>query len=175
MIDNLTLNHQLIEAIQAHAEANAIEMLLQKGASANNSEVTEILEEAFDSASPGWIASVLALHPISLAMSLRKAADQAAFDLISALEENDFANVEAALYQMAEAGDDANIDMGDGSMLAVAVENRCKVKIISSLITLGNADPTGFSKDAFEALEQADNGTWKIRVGAILRGSSTSE
>jgi hypothetical protein len=169
MVADEKLQSQLMEAIRRHADPKEVQALLDQGASANDVEVTELLNDTFDVATPEWSASIAELPAVSHALALREAADQSAFDLIAGLESNDLDIVHEALYQMAEAGDDANVDMGDGSMLAIAIENRCDVEIIAVLIGLGKADVSDFSKDALQVFEDAEEGEWKTKVGEILK------
>jgi hypothetical protein len=174
MVADENLHRQLMEAIRRHADPREVQALLDQGASANDLEVTELLNDTFDAAPPEWSASIGALPAVSHALALREAADQAAFDLIAGLESNDLDIVHEALYQMAEAGDDANVDMGDGSMLAIAIENRCDVEIIAVLIGLGKADVRDFSQDALQLLDEAQAGAWKTEIQRCLDKVATA-
>jgi hypothetical protein len=169
MVADENLRRQLMEAIRRHADPRQVQALLDQGASANHVEVTELLNDTFDVATPEWSASIAELPAVSHALAVREAADQAAFVLIAGLESNDLDIVQEALHQMAEAGDDANVDMGDGSMLAIAIENRCDVEIIEVLVGLGKADVADSSQDAMQVFEDAEYGAWNEEVGVILR------
>jgi hypothetical protein len=169
MVADEKLQSQLMEAIRRHADPKEVQALLDQGAAANDVEVTELLNDTFDVATPEWSASIAALPAVSHALALREAADQAAFDLIAGLESNDLDIVQQALHQMAEAGDDANVDMGDGSMLAIGIENRCNVEIIAVLIGLGKADVSDFSKDALQVLDDAEEGVWKTEIQKAMK------
>jgi hypothetical protein len=169
MVADEKLQSQLMEAIRRHADPREVQALLDQGASANDVEVTELLNDAFDVAPPEWSASIAELPAVSHALAVREAADQAAFDLIAGLESNDLDIVQEALHQMAEAGDDANVDMGDGSMLAIAIANRCDVEIIAVLIGFGKTDVSDFSQDALQVLNDAEAGAWNTEIGSILK------
>lgn len=164
------LQDRLLNAIESHAGIPVIEALLAQGASANDVRVMQAIEAQTDKVDQAWSQALIAIPDIAEAWRLREAADQAAYDLIESLEQNDLDGVKAALKEMAAAGDDADMDLGDGSMLSIAIQNRCSLEILKALIEAGKADPAGFSRDAVDALEDAEDGPWKDQVQALLRG-----
>lgn len=164
-----SLQEQLVKAIEQQADICEIEGLLKSGAVANDSSVMQAVEEHAVGTGEPWGEALFALPQMAEAWRLRQVADQAAYDLVDSLEENDVYGVMGSLQEMVDAGDDANTDLGDGTLLAIAVQNRCDPKIIKALIELGKADPEGFSSDAVEALDDVDDGPWKTEVLAIFR------
>lgn len=166
------LQIQLIEAIESQAGSSEIATLLEGGAVANDAAVMQAIEEHASQASEDWSRALFAIPQIAEAWRLREVADQAAYDLIDSLEQNDLDGVVAALREMADAGDDANLDMGDGTMLAIAVQNQCDVQIIKVLLDLGKADPRGFSSDAVEALDEIEGGSWKSEIESLFQKAS---
>lgn len=164
------LQDRLVNAIESHADIAAIEALLAQGAVSNDVRVMQAIEAQTDKVDQAWSRALVAIPKIAEAWRLREAADQAAYDLIESLEQNDLDGVKAALKEMADAGDDADMDLGEGSMLAIAIQNRCSLEILKVLIEAGRADPAGFSNDAVEALEDAEDGPWKDQVQALFRG-----
>lgn len=169
MKDVTEVQRQLIQAIENQADVSEIKALLSKGAVANDVEVMQALERAENIAVANWMEEVLGLPTVADALARRQQADQAAVELLDALEENDLTAVKQALIDMAEAGDDANLDMGDGSMLAVAVTHQCDVAILEWLLGPGKSDLSDFSKDAVEALENTEEGPWKEQVEALFQ------
>jgi len=163
------LQKQLVSAIERHADIHEIEILLKSGAVANDSSVMQAVEEHAVGMGQPWGEALFALPQVADAWRLREIADQAAYDLVDSLEQNDLDGVVAALKEMADAGDDANVDLGGGTMLGVAVQNQCDLKIIKVLISVGRADPLGFSSDAVEALDGVEDGPWKVGVQALFR------
>lgn len=168
------LQDQLVNAITCHAHVGEIMALLNRGADANDVSVIQAIEEHASEADESWGSALFAIPQIAKAWRLRQIADQAAYDLIESLEENDLDGVKAALQEMADGGDDANVDMGDGTMLAIAVQNRCDVEIIKALLGTGKADPAGFSSDAVEALDDVEDGSWKSEVHTLFQHGGAS-
>ena len=165
------LQDRLAKAIESHADIGAIKTLLDEGGVANDATVTQAIEEHVSKAGTTWAEALFAIPQIAEAWRLREIADQAAYDLVESLEQNDLDGVKVALKEMATAGDDADMDLGDGTMLAIAVQNRCDLRIIKMLMEAGKADPAGFSSDAVEALEDVEDGSWKTDVQVLFRGS----
>jgi hypothetical protein len=163
------LQDALIKAVEQHADISTIEQILAQGAVANDVRVMQAIEEHADKASQAWGVALFNIPVVADAWRLREAADQAALDLIECLEENDLDGVKDALEQMADAGDNADMDMGEGSLLAIAIQNQCDLKILDLLMGIGKADPTGFSNDAVEALEDVEEGPWKTKVEALFQ------
>lgn len=168
MLNDSRLQRQLVQAIQDQADTETIKKLLAQGATANDAEVMQAFEELANSATEVWANAVSSLPEFAEALSFRKAADQAAFDLMESIEQNDVEGVSQALDEMLAAGDDANVDMGDCSMLALAVTHRSDIAIIELLLDVGSADLNDFSRDAIEALEKVEAGTWKTEVERLF-------
>lgn len=168
MFNDSQLQLQLIQAVRDQADVETIKKLLAQGANANDAEVMQVFEELADSATEAWTSAVSSLPGFAEALSIRKAADQAAFDLMESIEQNDVEGVSQALDDMRAAGDDANVDMGGGSMLALAVTHRSDMAIIELLLDVGYADLNDFSRDAIEALEKIEAGTWKTEVERLF-------
>lgn len=159
----------LVQAIEGRADVQLIRKLLASGAVANDAGVMQAFERLSDIAPKAWLDSVASLPEFAEALSLRKDADQAAFDLMESIEGNDFEGVSNALDDMAAAGDDADQDIGDGSMLALAVQRRCDIEIIELLLAKGGADPHDFSSDAIDELKEVEEGAWKTKVEKLFR------
>lgn len=163
------LQNKLVKAIEDHVSIGEITALLDGGGVANDVCVMQAIEEHASKAGEAWSQALFAIPQIAEAWRLRKIADQAAYDLVDSLEQNDLDGVAAALSEMAAADDDVNVDLGDGTMLAIAVQNRCDIGIIKALVDVGKADPKGFSSDAIEALDDVEDGRWKRDVQAIFQ------
>jgi hypothetical protein len=168
MVADEKLQSQLMEAIRRHANPKEVQALLDQGASANDAEVMQTFEELFDSASEAWVHAVSALPEFAEAWSLRETADQAAFNLMEFIKESDVEGVFQAMDDMRAAGDDANVDMGECSMLALAVKHRSDMAIIELMLDAGSADVNDFSHDAIEALEKVEAGAWKTEVERLF-------
>lgn len=168
MLNDSQLQRQLIQAVRDQADVETIKKLLAQGAIANDAEVMQAFEELVHSATEVWANSVASLPEFAEALSFRMAADQAAFDLMESIEQNDVEGVSQALDEMLAAGDDANVDMGDGSMLALAVTHRSDIAIIELLLDVGAADLSDFSRDAIEALKKVEAGAWKTEVERLF-------
>jgi hypothetical protein len=166
-----SLQEQLIKAIESHADLDEITDILDRGGIANDVSVIQAVEEHADKAGKDWSMALFAIPQIAEAWRLREIADQAAYDLVESLEQNDLDGVKAALQEMVAAGDDANLDIGDGSMLAIAVQNQCDLNILRMLMDVGKADPTGFSRDAVEALGDVENSSWKRAIQTLFRNA----
>lgn len=164
-----SLQDQLIHAIEGQASAGEIVALLDGGSVANDAAVMQAVEEHAGQFGEAWSQTLFAIPQIAEAWRLREIADQAVYDLVDSLEQNDLDGVMASLKEMADAGDDANVDLGDGTMLAVAVQNRCASAIIKALLETGKADPAGFSSDAADALDDVEEGAWKAETQALFR------
>ncbi|MBB5356832.1 hypothetical protein HDE76_000014 [Rhodanobacter sp. ANJX3] len=173
MPNDSALQHQLVQAIQDQTDVETIKELLVRGATANDVEVMQAFEELFDSAAEAWVHAVSALPEFAETWSLREAADQAAFDLMECIEQSDVEGVSQALDDMRAAGHDANVDMGECSMLALAVKYRSDVAIIELLLDAGAADVNDFSHDAIEALEKVEAGSWKTAVERLFRARAS--
>jgi hypothetical protein len=123
-----------------------------------------------DAPKAAWAASVRAFPAVAEALDGRATMDQAAFDLVEAIETNDFQQVQLSLETLVDGGEDANFDMGEGSMLALAVRHRCDLEIIKLMLKKGHADVGGFCADALEVLEEVEEGAWTASVTKLLKG-----
>jgi hypothetical protein len=170
MINSIQLN--LVQAVEALAPPAFIFALLQKGADPNDIEFLQALEgvDFNDAPKAAWAASVRAFPAVAEALDGRATMDQAAFDLVEAIETNDFQQVQLSLETLVDGGEDANFDMGEGSMLALAVRHRCDLEIIKLMLKKGHADVGGFCADALEVLEEVEEGAWTASVTKLLKG-----
>ena len=163
---------KLISLIQARASVQDIGSVLAAGAIANDIEVIQALEEAFSD--EVWLSSVMELPALAEAWQLRKAADQAAFDLSSAIEDGDLDAAAEALATMREAGDTADMTSSDLSFLGEAVACHASLPMIQLLVDAG-ADPDGFSNDAREELEKMPRDEWRKNVEQFFKTVSMSD
>jgi hypothetical protein len=99
----------------------------------------------------------------------REDADQAAFDAMDAIEHNDAVSLSEAIGIMKESGDTADTSIDDDSFLASAVRWRCGFDIFEILLSEGEADPTDFSKDAWDLLREQPDDAWRAHVEALFR------
>jgi hypothetical protein len=169
---NSELQLFLVNAVKNLAPLEVISTLLQNGADAGDLDFLQSLEDVdvHSTQAAAWSQRVRALPLVGTALNWRAIMDQAAFDLVEAIETNDFQEVQLSLETLVDGGEDANFDMGEGSMLALAVRHRCDWEIIQLLLTKGHADVAGFCADALEALDEAEEGAWKAAVTGLLKG-----
>jgi hypothetical protein len=125
---------ELVQAVETLAPPAVIFSLLQKGANPNDIEFLQALESVDynDASKAAWLTSVRAFPAVAEALNGRATMDQAAFDLADAIEANDFQDAQFSLETLTAGGEDANFDMGEGSMLALAVRHHCDLEIINS-------------------------------------------
>jgi hypothetical protein len=150
---NSELQLCLVNAVKNQAPLEVISTLLRNGADAGDLDFLQSLEDidVHSAQAAAWSQRVRALPLVVTALNWRATMDQAAFDLVDAI--------------------DANFDMGEGSMLALAVRHRCDLEIIKLMLTKGRADVGGFCADALEALDEAEEGAWAAAVtGLLLEG-----
>lgn len=168
---NSAVQLDLVNAVMNLAPLDVIATLLRNGADARDLDFLQALEDvdAHSAHATEWSQRVKAFPLVIAALSWRSIMDQAAFDLVDAIEANDFQEVQSSLETLTAGGEDANFDMGEGSMLALAVRARCDLDTIQLLLTKGHADVGGFCADALEALGEAEEGPWKIAVVHSLR------
>jgi hypothetical protein len=161
----------LVELIRARAALPDIETALSCGESPDDIEVIQELEGALRT-DESWTASILALPAFSDAWQRREDADQAAFDAMDAIENNDAVSLSEAIGIMKEAGDTADMSIDDDSFLASAVRWRCGFDIFEILLSEGEADPTDFSEDAWDLLREQPDDAWRAHVEALFRSAA---
>ncbi|MBB5356839.1 hypothetical protein HDE76_000021 [Rhodanobacter sp. ANJX3] len=168
---NSALQLDLVNAVLNLAPPYVISTLLRNGADARDLDFLQALEDvdAHSAQAAAWSQRVRAFPLVVTALNWRSIMDQAAFDLVDAIEANDLADVQSSLETLSAGGEDANFDMGEGSMLALAVRHHSDLDIIRLLLTKGHADVGGFCADALEALGEAEEGPWKIAVVHFFR------
>jgi hypothetical protein len=169
---NSELQLCLVNAVKNQAPLEVISTLLRNGADAGNLDFLQSLEDidVHSAQATAWSERVRALPLVVTALNWRAIMDQAAFDLVDAIEANDFQDVQSSLETLVDGGEDANFDMGEGSMLALAVRHRCDLEIIKLMLTKGYADVGGFCADALEALDEAEEEAWAAAVTGLLEG-----
>jgi len=168
---NSALQLDLVNAVQNLAPPDVISTLLRNGADAHDFDFLQALEDvdAHSSQAAAWSQRVRAFPLVIAALNWRALMDQAAFDLVDAIEANDFQDVQSSLETISAGGEDANFDLGEGSMLALAVRSHCDLDIIQALLTNGKADVEGFCADGLEALGETEEGLWKLAVVDIFK------
>jgi hypothetical protein len=168
-IPKTELSSALADALRAQAPIVQIQALIDEGEDPTHIEVIQALEDLQTAGARdhAWLNQVWTLPAIVNARRRRADADQAAFDLQSALEDDDLDGVRDALEIMADVGDGADLSIDEYTFLCVAIQNKCSLAIIELLVGLGGGDPHDGCEDAMEALEAMPSDAWKSSVTAL--------
>ncbi|HEY4092695.1 MAG TPA: hypothetical protein VGN46_14370 [Luteibacter sp.] len=160
----------LAEAIEHREPVDAIQSMIDQGASVASRVVMASLDDALarlPSHNP-WVTQLLAVPDIQLGRATRRTALDAALAMKPALATGELLVIQPMMRAMLDAEFDASYDLGGGTVLKWAVVHQCPPEVIELLLNEGEGDFGWSCPDALEALKETPDGPWKSTMKRIL-------